>query len=138
VNPSADTSTLITWLMTGLLVATAVAGVAVVVCAVAVVAARLRADAPAKDSTVETAAAPSSDAMTASGNPAGSIAVDTTADQAQRPHLPMGAEAALNAIVELRSDPRNVVVTHRDPTGEVRLYPLGPAKDADNRLERSA
>ena len=124
--------------MTGLLVAMAVAGVAVVVCAVAVVAARLRTNAPVADSSVKPSAAPAPDSMTASGNPAGSIAVDTTGDQTQRPHLPMGAEAALNAIVELRSDPRNVVVTHRDPTGEVRLYPLGPAKDADNRLERSA
>jgi hypothetical protein len=35
--------------------------------------------------------------------------------------LPAGAEAALNAISELFPDPRNVVVTHRDPTGEVRV-----------------
>jgi hypothetical protein len=138
VNPSADTSTLITWLMTGLLVATALAGVAVVVCTVAVVAARLRADAPVKDSMVKPSARRTPDPMTATGNPASSSAADTPGDQAQRPHLPMGAEAALNAIVEVRSDPRNVVVTHRDPTGEVRLYPLGPANNANNRLERSA
>jgi hypothetical protein len=35
--------------------------------------------------------------------------------------LPAGAEAALNAIAELFPDPRNVVVTHRDPTGEVLI-----------------
>jgi hypothetical protein len=49
--------------------------------------------------------------------------------------LPAGAEAALNAITELFADPRNVVVTHRDPTGEVRVTPL-----AENltRLRRGA
>lgn len=39
------------------------------------------------------------------------------------PQLPAGAETALNAITEVHPDPRNVVVTHRDPTGEVRLRP---------------
>jgi hypothetical protein len=60
------------------------------------------------------------------------------AAEARRPQLPVGAEAALNAIVELRPDPRNVVVTHRDPTGEVRLYPLNASHDDNTRLERSA
>jgi hypothetical protein len=44
--------------------------------------------------------------------------------------LPAGAEAALNAISELFPDPRNVVVTHRDPTGEVLITrPSGELAD---------
>jgi hypothetical protein len=112
---SGDTSTLLTWMLNGLVVATALAGVAVVVCALFVITSRVRSGAPA--------------------NTAGEVVA--LADH-QRPLLPVGAEAALNAIVELRPDPRNVVVTHRDPTGEVRLYPLTAASDDRMRFNRSA
>lgn len=87
-----------------LLVATVVAALIVVVCAVGAVGSRLR------NGRRPTAA------VTRLAPP---VAPDTPA----APQLPAGAEAALNAITELRPDPRNVVVTHRDPTGEVRLRP---------------
>ena len=89
-----------------LLAATVVAGLTVVVCAAAAVVARVRSG--RRPSAAVTRLAPP-------------IAPEAPA----APQLPAGAEAALNAITELRPDPRNVVVTHRDPTGEVRLraYP---------------
>lgn len=153
VDAISNTSNLLAWLMTALVVATALAGVAVVVCAVAVVAARLRNGAPATASDLNIVAAGSLRSDSADDDPAGSGAATTPSHgrsgparsaavpseaETRRPQLPVGAEAALNAIVELRPDPRNVVVTHRDPTGEVRLYPMGAANDANNRLERSA
>jgi len=58
-------------------------------------------------------------------NRARQTSMPTAAETGERPEqLPLGAEAALNALSELRPDPRNVVVTHRDPTGEVRLQPV--------------
>ncbi len=51
------------------------------------------------------------------------LAAPTAAAVPAAPQLPAGAETALNAITEVQPDPRNVVVTHRDPTGEVRLRP---------------
>lgn len=116
--------------VTGLGVATIVAGVVVVVCAVFVVAERLR-----QRRTSGALAAPVTELRTAGGN---------TSDTGNaRPALPVGAEAALQSIVELGGDPRNVVVTHRDPTGEIRLHPVpaadtnGPAATPRN-LARSA
>ena len=87
-----------------LLVATVVAALAVVVCAVAAAVTRLRSG--RRPTAAVTRLAPP-------------VAPEAPA----APQLPAGAEAALNAITELRPDPRNVVVTHRDPTGEVRLRP---------------
>ena len=87
-----------------LVVATLVAAVIVVVCAVGAVVARIR------NGRRPTAAVTR-------------LAPPVPAEAPAAPQLPAGAEAALNAITELRPDPRNVVVTHRDPTGEVRLRP---------------
>lgn len=105
-----DSPNVLSWVLVGLVAAAAVAAVCVVVCAVAVVVTRLRSFEHA---------APGAVATPAADRPA---------------QLPVGAEAALNAIVELRPDPRNVVVTHRDPTGEVRLWPAGDA----GHLQRTA
>lgn len=79
-----------------------VAGAAVVISALFVLVGRARRTEPGADITDVTHAG-------------------TPADVVQPTLLPRGAEAALNAISELPADPRNVVVTHRDPTGEVRL-----------------
>lgn len=153
VNSSADTFTLLTWLMTGLVVATAMAAVAAGVCAVAAVAARLRADAPVLDTGLETSAAVASEQTIVSAVASDQTIVSAGADANPDPNdradapsgmanvdlrgpLPLGAEAALNAIVELRPDPRNVVVTHRDPTGEVRVYPPNTVNEGGNQLER--
>jgi len=156
VDIFANTSSLLAWLLNILIVATAVAGVIVVVCAVAVVVARMRAHSPVVDPSVDvTVDDPQQPAVRsgATSNVTGttSAMADHTrqarrqpaapaapVEQTRRPQLPVGAEAALNAIVELRPDPRNVVVTHRDPTGEVRLYPLNASHDDNTRLERSA
>ncbi len=150
----ADTPTLLSWLLNVLVVATGIAAAAVVLCAVVVVSARLRSNDP-----VATAPARTSDAPEAivsgtrvstgtrgqhrdrvSTGTGAAQRADIPVDEPERPQLPVGAETALNAIVELRPDPRNVVVTHRDPTGEVRLYPLTESPpDADSdRFERSA
>jgi len=104
-----DSPNVLSWVLVGLVVGAAVAALCVVVCAVAVVVNRLRSFDHHADDT----------AVAAAGRPA---------------QLPVGAEAALNAIVELRPDPRNVVVTHRDPTGEVRLWPAGEV----GQFQRSA
>lgn len=144
----ADTPTLLLWLLNVLMAATGIAAAAVVVCAVVVVSARLRSNGPVATAPARTSHAPeaivsgtgvSTGTRVSTGTGAAQRA-DKPVDEPQRPRLPVGAEAALNAIVELRPDPRNVVVTHRDPTGEVRLYPLAespPDADAD-RFERSA
>jgi hypothetical protein len=84
------------WVLSLLLLATAIAGLATVVCAVGLIAQRLRRN----------------------GQPR------TTAQPVAVTALPVGASTALAAITELRPDPRNVVVTHRDPTGEVRIQPI--------------
>jgi len=125
--------------VTGLGVATIVAGVVVVVCAVFVVAERVRnhrsaPQAPATSAGQAAATLPPTVRPTMT-------AVPPPGAQGPRPALPVGAEAALQAIVELGSDPRTVVVTHRDPTGEIRLHPLptgnaAPAARPD--LARSA
>ena len=153
VDIFANTSSLLAWLLNILIVATAVAGVIVVVCAVVVVVARMRAHSPVVDPSVDvTVDNPQRPAVqtdrTSDVTGTTSAMADHTrqarrqpaapAAEARRPQLPVGAEAALNAIVELRPDPRNVVVTHRDPTGEVRLYPLNASHDDNTRLERSA
>jgi hypothetical protein len=144
VDPVTDSPDLLTGLLTALVIATALAGLAVVVCAVAVVVARLRDSAPVTNSSLDTAVTTSLDRGIAGNGRAGSEgATVPTPDQntqapsasvtpevdTRRPRLPVGAEAALNAIDELRPDPRNVVVTHRDPTGEVRPYPMGNPDD---------
>ena len=132
----ADTPTLLSWLLNVLVVATGIAAATVVVCAVVAVAARLRSNDPVATAPAETSDAPEA---IVSG-PGAAQQADKPVDEPQRPQLPVGAEAALNAIVELRPDPRNVVVTHRDPTGEVRLYPLAesPPDAGADRFERSA
>lgn len=86
------------WLLSLLVIATAIAGIATAVCAIAVGIERLR---PVDHSR-----------LSAGGH------------RGMPTSLPVGASTALAAITELRPDPRNVVVTHRDPTGEVRLQPL--------------
>lgn len=150
----ADTPTLLSWLLNVLVVATGIAAAAVMVCAVVAVAARLRSNDPVATTPAETSDAPEAivsgtGVTTRTGDSTGTgdstetgtaQRADKPVDEPQRPQLPVGAEAALNAIVELRPDPRNVVVTHRDPTGEVRLYPLAESPpDADSdRFERSA
>lgn len=162
----ADTPTLLSWLLNVLVVATGVAAAAVMVCAVVAVAARLRSNDPVATTPARTSDAPEATVSGPGVSTATGVTTrtgdstrtgDTTetgdstetgtaqgadkpVDEPQRPQLPVGAEAALNAIVELRPDPRNVVVTHRDPTGEVRLYPLSESPpDADSdRFERSA
>jgi hypothetical protein len=110
-----DSPDVLSWMLVGLVACAAVASVCVVVCAVAVVVNRLR--------NVEHDA-----------HGAAAVAPVAAAAPGRLTQLPVGAEAALNAIVELRPDPRNVVVTHRDPTGEVRLWPAG---DVDH-FQRSA
>jgi len=97
MNGTAGTTDILSVLLVVFTLATIAAGVAVVVSAVFVLVGRAR----------------------------GTEAADTTDEVIRPEQLPLGAEAALNAIAELRPDPRNVVVTHRDPTGEVRLRPLG-------------
>jgi hypothetical protein len=156
VDIFANTSSLLALLLNILIVATAAAAVIVVVCAVVVVVARMRAHSPVVDPSVD---------VTVDNPQRPAVQTDRTSDvtgttsamadhtrqalrqpappaapavETRRPQLPVGAEAALNAIVELRPDPRNVVVTHRDPTGEVRLYPLNASHDDNTRLERSA
>ena len=75
------------WVLSLLLLATAIAGLATVVCAVGVIAQRLRRN----------------------GQPR------TTAQPVAVTALPVGASTALAAITELRPDPRNVVVTPAEP-----------------------
>jgi hypothetical protein len=134
MNTLADTSTLITWLLTALTVGTAVAALAVVVCALAVVTSRWRSSSATVDATV------GGTAMTArvGGKLRSTSQRAAAGDESLPPQLPGGAEAALNAIGELRPDPRNVVVTHRDPTGEVRLYPLSVSDDRHIGFQRTA
>ena len=125
--------------VTGLGVATIAAGVVVVVCAVFVVAERVRNRRSAPQ-------APSTSAGQAAATPEPMVrpsmtAVPPPSPEGALPALPVGAEAALQAIVELGGDPRNVVVTHRDPTGEIRLRPLptgNPDPAARPDLARSA
>jgi len=92
-----------------LLGATALAALAVVGCAIAAAVTRLRAH--RRPTAAVTRLAPP-------------VATAPAVEERSVVVLPLGAEAALNAITELRPDPRNVVVTHRDPTGEVRLRPF--------------
>jgi len=99
-----DTSGPLGILLVALMVATLAAAAVVAVCAVAALVSRVRTGRRPTAAVTRLAPAMSPDVPAA-------------------PHLPAGAEAALNAITELRPDPRNVVVTHRDPTGEVRLRP---------------
>jgi hypothetical protein len=134
MNTLADTSTLITWLLTALTVGTAVAALAVVICALAVVTSRWRSNSGMVDATVGGTATTARVGGNLRSTPHGAAA----GDESLPPQLPGGAEAALNAIVELRPDPRNVVVTHRDPTGEVRLYPLSVSDDRHNGFKRTA
>lgn len=102
-------------------VGTIAAGAAVVISALFVLWGRARRAAPGEDTTDTT-------------NTTNTTSAVTPGDVVQPNLLPRGAEAALNAISELPADPRNVVVTHRDPTGEVRLRPSVPA----GQLPRSA
>lgn len=105
-------------------VGTIAAGAAVVISALFVLWGRARRAAPGEDTTD----------TTNTTNTTNTTSAVTPGDVVQPNLLPRGAEAALNAISELPADPRNVVVTHRDPTGEVRLRPSVPA----GQLPRSA
>jgi negative regulator of sigma E activity len=90
--------------LASLVIATALAAIAVATCAVAATVARVRGLRRPRAAVTR-------------------LTAPVAAEAPAAPQLPAGAETALNAITELQPDPRNVVVTHRDPTGEVRLRP---------------
>lgn len=105
-----DTSDPLTVVLLVLLGLTAAAAVAVVVCAVGAVVTRLR-------------RRPGIELDTPAATPVGTVTLEVVPAGASPTRMPAGAEAILNAITEVADDPRNVVVTHRDPTGEIRLHP---------------